>query len=118
MFRAVTQMWRMLPNQAQKAEAVTARLSAMRVEGEAGGGMVRATFDGMGSMIGIDIDSAILSDKTVVEVRPAFAGGPLGPYCDRLYYSAPCANPPLPPLPPPHAPPHRSVAPPRAVSRN
>lgn len=69
MFRAVTQMWRMLPNQTKKAEAVTSRLSAMRVEGEAGGGMVRATFDGMGVMVGLDVDSTILSDKTIVEVR-------------------------------------------------
>ncbi|BDD08233.1 nucleoid-associated protein [Fulvitalea axinellae] len=46
-----------------KIKEVHARLAEMTIEGEAGGGMVRATVNGKRQVLSIDIDPVLLSEK-------------------------------------------------------
>lgn len=53
-----------LMKEAQKAQAKAAevqeKLTAARVEGTAGGGLVRAVVDGHGAVVGLEIDSRVM----------------------------------------------------------
>lgn len=67
MFKYMQQLMRLLPQQAAQVEAVTSRLATKKIDGEAGGGLVRAVFNGMGDMEALHLDKVVLSDATMLE---------------------------------------------------
>ncbi|HLZ16508.1 MAG TPA: YbaB/EbfC family nucleoid-associated protein [Cyclobacteriaceae bacterium] len=68
MFDMMKMMGKMKEVQARLKEAQE-NLIVLRVNGESGGGMVRATVNGKRQLIALDIDAAILKaeDKTIVQ---------------------------------------------------
>jgi len=68
MFDMMKMMGKMKEVQARLKEAQD-NLALLKVSGESGGGMVKATVNGKRQLIALDIDSAILKseDKSIVE---------------------------------------------------
>ncbi|MBS1508784.1 MAG: YbaB/EbfC family nucleoid-associated protein [Bacteroidetes bacterium] len=68
MFDMMKMMGKMKEVQARLKEAQD-NLSLLKVEGESGGGMVKATVNGKRQLIALDIDAAILKaeDKVIIQ---------------------------------------------------